>query len=275
MKAERFPKAIGFRHRTMPRLMVRTGTAAAIELDLSKQSKWSWTIGFFCLLIIISVALDAPVRAFAIGLDPNHARFLGAVTSIGNGAWPIAIAVVVLFSSWISAPYLAWRERIVVQRAGQLAALLLRAVVISGGLANIAKYGFGRARPMTDIATVLELQPFAMKATWASFPSGHSTTAVATALILSMIWPRLSVAFLSVGIFAALTRAMIGVHWVSDVCAGMALGAVVTFALIARFDAKKSRPPFSERASRVLSGCLRRKQRDFIAKLRRRFLAIR
>jgi membrane-associated phospholipid phosphatase len=66
-----------------------------------------------------------------------------------------------------------------------------------------------------------------------SFPSGHSAAAAATwaavALVVGRKWPRPARAVLAAGatlitIGVATSRALLGVHWLTDVIAGVALG---------------------------------------------------
>ena len=99
-------------------------------------------------------------------------------------------------------------------------------VVISGQflISNSIKFLIDRARP--------ELRPRA-HFTGTSFPSGHSTAAAATylaiALVLSIgVSPRFRSLLLTIavaiGVAVGTTRAFLGVHWFSDVVAGLAIG---------------------------------------------------
>ena len=65
-----------------------------------------------------------------------------------------------------------------------------------------------------------------------SFPSGHTATAVAFALVLSWLYPRGRVYFCVLASLVALQRVISGAHYCSDVLAGaavgLALGALLT-----------------------------------------------
>ena len=72
-----------------------------------------------------------------------------------------------------------------------------------------------------------------VSASGTSFPSGHSAAAAATyaavALVVGRNWPRPARAVLAAGatliaIGVATSRALLGVHWLTDVIAGVALG---------------------------------------------------
>lgn len=107
-----------------------------------------------------------------------------------------------------------------------LSVLLFMLTVVAGqGLLNTGlKLLVGRDRP--DVA---QLAPFS----GSSFPSGHTAAAAATYAAVAVVLtlgasPRFramaagAAAFLAVGVAA--TRALLGVHWLTDVIAGLALG---------------------------------------------------
>ena len=60
-----------------------------------------------------------------------------------------------------------------------------------------------------------------------SFPSGHTTTAVATAVAVSILHPRLKWPLLAIAGLVGLSRAYLGVHFVIDVLAGALVGTAV------------------------------------------------
>jgi membrane-associated phospholipid phosphatase len=101
-------------------------------------------------------------------------------------------------------------------------------------MVNIAKFSLGRERP--HFARLVRTAS-------SSFPSGHTTAAATTFLCSALLLGRgrgittrialLLLAAVIAGTVAA-TRVMLGVHWVSDVTAGIGLGwaysALVTLA---------------------------------------------
>jgi undecaprenyl-diphosphatase len=102
----------------------------------------------------------------------------------------------------------------------------LAASALAGGLANVAqvvlKRRFRRARPC-------ELAPHPLFALIRppdrySFPSGHALNAFAIGTVLALHYPALAplVGLLSASI--AVSRVVLGLHFVSDVLAGAALG---------------------------------------------------
>jgi membrane-associated phospholipid phosphatase len=91
-------------------------------------------------------------------------------------------------------------------------------------IANLTKWMVGRSRPTFD-----QLAGFS----GSSFPSGHATAAAASFAALALVIgrrrsPRVQalLAGVAVGLAVAiaLTRVWLGVHWLTDVLAGLALG---------------------------------------------------
>ena len=68
-----------------------------------------------------------------------------------------------------------------------------------------------------------------------SFPSGHSITAFAIAVPIGLFYPELRVPLLLVAASIAASRIVLGMHFLSDVLAGSALGAVLGYAAFCMF----------------------------------------
>jgi len=63
-----------------------------------------------------------------------------------------------------------------------------------------------------------------------SFPSGHSITAFAVASSVGLFYPELQVCLLAMALLIAMSRIMLGMHFLSDVLAGSAIGTALGFA---------------------------------------------
>jgi undecaprenyl-diphosphatase len=114
-------------------------------------------------------------------------------------------------------------------------------LVINCGLAFIASLTFGsvilhsmklvlgRRRPRDDIEMNLYgFIPFAFNLEHNSFPSGHALTIMCVAVIASGVWPDLSPLWFFLAFWLGLTRAMLSVHFLSDVFVGAGIGLIVT-----------------------------------------------
>ena len=205
----------------------------AAVLARQDQSPLSLFICFVSALFLVVMIADGPVHTMAKSLDPTLNATLRTVTEFGNSAWPLGIGLTLLALVAVA------RRRAQGTAAEELRdfrsclLLVVFSVAGSGFLASLSKNMIGRMRPSTvPDPNVLEFSVMAFRAGWASFPSGHATTAAACAVALAICAPRLSWAWLSIGLVAAMSRALLGVHWLSDCLAGLALGTA--FCLLVR-----------------------------------------
>jgi undecaprenyl-diphosphatase len=150
----------------------------------------------------------------------SAARFVSTI-----GGFTSLLIVGVLVGVWLRTR--GWR---LVLAFAPVVALLL------GSLASTtAKAHYGRDRPPVAVQ--------ATKVTLAAFPSGHATDAasfflaVSFVLALTIAARRYVKVLLGVGGVAlaglvGLSRLVLGVHWLSDVVAGWALGTTVAIAVV-------------------------------------------
>jgi undecaprenyl-diphosphatase len=62
-----------------------------------------------------------------------------------------------------------------------------------------------------------------------SFPSGHTITAFSVAVSLSIFYPPLLIGLLFCAVSVALSRILLGMHFLSDVVAGAAIGSILGY----------------------------------------------
>jgi undecaprenyl-diphosphatase len=60
-----------------------------------------------------------------------------------------------------------------------------------------------------------------------SFPSGHSITAFAVAVSIGMFYPELQICLLMAAVLIAVSRIALGMHFLSDVLAGITIGILL------------------------------------------------
>lgn len=148
----------------------------------------------------------------ATNATDGSTHFLRDVSLLGGTPVMIVVAV-----SAAVAETIRTRTRAVV---GFLALVVIGQLVLQ----NVTKLIVDRARP-----DILRLTGFS----GSSFPSGHATTAAATfaavALLLGRRRSRRTKAILAgtaaaIAVGVGTTRALLGVHWLTDVLAGLAMG---------------------------------------------------
>jgi undecaprenyl-diphosphatase len=102
------------------------------------------------------------------------------------------------------------------------------AIAASWTVAECVKYLFDRSRPFlwdTEIAPLIKTPSSS------SFPSGHSATAAAGAITLSVLYPPFTPVLVLAGLLVVLSRVYLGVHFPFDVLAGIVIG-IATSAIV-------------------------------------------
>jgi membrane-associated phospholipid phosphatase len=116
---------------------------------------------------------------------------------------------------------------------GVLAALAVRfgflfvAIGLPSLFATVIKRLIGRARPYVGTHDdPFAYMPFVWKPEYASMPSGHATTALAAAIAIGAVWPRLRPVMWLYALVIMASRILIFVHHPSDVLGGAVVGVV-------------------------------------------------
>jgi membrane-associated phospholipid phosphatase len=104
----------------------------------------------------------------------------------------------------------------------------------AGGLATALslalKFAVGRARPIVETGS-FHVMPFSSLQGMDSWPSSQAACLGALAVALSATWPRCQAAWWFLATLMSALRVVSGVHWASDVAAGLALGAATAMAI--------------------------------------------
>jgi len=104
--------------------------------------------------------------------------------------------------------------------------LVALAVLAADGLAGLVKAAVGEKRPT-------EPGPLVTIPHSHSFPSGHTATAFAGAMVLSVLVPRAAPAFFVLAAAIAYSRLYVGVHFPLDVVGGAVIGLATALLLLA------------------------------------------
>ncbi|MGY1634416.1 phosphatase PAP2 family protein [Geodermatophilus sp. SYSU D01186] len=217
----------------------RTGTTGLGRFELRAVLGWAavllGAVPFLLLWLLVQASwpplaeVDAEVAAAlneAVSTSPALVSVLRGVTDLGGTAF--AVLVMTLATAFL-----------LIRRQRRLAAFVATAGLGLAVLGPLTKSIVDRARPVVDI-------PVVQTPSNASFPSGHSMTALvvwSTLLLVSLpsvrrgLRPWLIAATALLVVVIGFTRLALGVHFVSDVLAGWALGAGWLVATVAAFRA--------------------------------------
>jgi membrane-associated phospholipid phosphatase len=198
------------------------------------------TLLAIAVLIAIMVVLDAWSVGHARRLPGDLIAAARRFTDLGKSGWflwPTGIALVVLAA--IDSPALSRFSRGILAAWAVRLGFVFAAIAAPSLLATVIKRLIGRARPFVAGSDVWAYEPFNWQARYASFPSGHSTTAFAALVAIGAIFPQARALMWIYAVLIALSRVIITAHHPSDVIAGAIVGAVGAFMVRNWFAARR------------------------------------
>ncbi len=203
-----------------------------LPFGLSRRN-WPLFAGGFVVILGVLLLFDHPLSVLASTQTPQVTQFFAEVTRWGQSDWilypSLALLVVSALVAWVipkRIPKLALIEMI------QLYGFIFLGVGLPGLVANLLKRLIGRARPdFFDSAGTLGFHSFANNYHYESFPSGHTTTAFAAAMVLGFLSPRWFGIGLIYAVAVGASRLELGAHYPTDVFAGMVLGTLGAYAV--------------------------------------------
>ncbi len=167
--------------------------------------------------------VDIEVARWAIAHSNSLKKPFNALSTLAESQWWLVPSALL---------WLLWRYVRIDLPKAKKAAFMFIAVATTGIAVNILKIIFAKARPSElKHHDLFGFQWFEMHPHFASYPSGHTTTAFTIATVLTLMFPRYGVAFYLFGALMALSRVLSAWHYPSDVIAGAMLGTVVTLLL--------------------------------------------
>jgi len=167
------------------------------------------------------LTLDRAVFLWINNQWTNHYldAFFTAITWLGSG-WIILPLVAILFA--VKRPaylyqHLPW---------------LVAGMILSGLCISVLKKMIPRPRPLTDFAPLIEagkvhIHVLGKQLWYRSFPSGHTQTAFAAGVYLSLLLPRCTPLFIALAIAVGLSRIYMGPHFPPDVIGGSLVGVAL------------------------------------------------
>jgi membrane-associated phospholipid phosphatase len=192
----------------------------------ARQSLWL-AVGTGIAIILLMVALDATEIGW---MPPRGTGWLWPVrilTDFGKSAYVLWVLAVLLIVIALGFPLARGGARPALSGFGIRLLYIFFAVLLPVLAGEILKDIIGRGRPFVGgEANAFNFSHFAGTEAFASFPSGHATTAFALAFAVTAVWPHLRAAMLVYAVLIAATRLVLLAHHPSDVVAGALLGVI-------------------------------------------------
>jgi undecaprenyl-diphosphatase len=192
----------------------------------ARHSLWL-TASIGAAIIVLMYALDATEIGW---MPPRGTGWLWPVrilTDFGKSAYVLWALAAILFVIAIMFPLARGTPRSVLIGFGTRTLFIFLAVLLPVLMGEVIKDVVGRGRPFVGgQANAFNFSHFAGTEAYASFPSGHATTAFALAFAVSAVWPHLRAVMLIYAVMISATRLVLLAHHPSDVVAGALLGVI-------------------------------------------------
>jgi undecaprenyl-diphosphatase len=178
-------------------------------------------------LILIMVFVDAAAIRAARQAPPWLVASFRFATDLGLAGWFLApLGGALLLIALVNSPSLTRMSQGVLAALAVRLGFLFLAIGATGLVVTVIKRIVGRARPLVAGDDVFLYKFFLWRVEYASFPSGHATTAFAVAVAFGVLWPRLRPLLWTYAVVIALSRVIVTAHHPSDVVAGAIAGVV-------------------------------------------------
>jgi undecaprenyl-diphosphatase len=179
--------------------------------------------------VVIGVAVLSQVDVLAsrgaIGWPEQWRAPFFFITDYGLSDWVLIPSLLVFILALPAALLLKRLARLVALEVAMLSGFLFLGVAIPGLIANLLKRVIGRGRPDEfDNVGAFSFQNIVNEWNFQSFPSGHTTTAIALAFVVGFLWPRLFPLFFVIGAVVGISRVPVGMHYPTDVFGGLIVG---------------------------------------------------
>tara|TARA_R110002020_G_scaffold2136_11_gene9789 strand:+ start:83 stop:814 length:732 start_codon:yes stop_codon:yes gene_type:complete len=199
-------------------------------LGLTRKS-WPDAVAAVVLVLFVLVFFDVWLSVTLKAWPEEWREPFGFITHLGLSDWVLIPSLLILLVSLIALRLPVGRYRAALGELAVLSGFVFIGVGLPGLVVNLLKRLFGRARPdhYPELGA-FHFQPFS---DWSfqSFPSGHSTTALGTAIVLGFMVPRFFKLILFIAVMTGFSRIVTGQHYATDVIAGFVVGGLGAYVI--------------------------------------------
>lgn len=200
----------------------------------TRAHRHSYIVFALCLALSIMAIMfiDRPLHDYVqANLPAKWSGFFAVVTIIGYGApWYIIFSCGLLYG--LGARFFTHSEsgKKHAEKIIRSAIYLLIVLTVTGLIVTILKIGIGRFRPsMLAEHGLSGFSPLNFVLGQGSYPSGHSQVIFAAMIGLHFVYPRYDFIYFFLAGIVAISRLMIGVHFLGDILLGAAIGGCGAF----------------------------------------------
>jgi membrane-associated phospholipid phosphatase len=197
------------------------------------RSNWRLYAAGLVVVLALMLLIDHPASVLATQQSQDVVNIANRITRWGESDWILIPSGLLLIITAIAA--LLVRRRLVklaLIEMIQIFALIFVGVGLPGLASTILKDVVGRSRPVVyDQVGILGFHPLSFNFGFESWPSGHTTTAFALAMVLGFLSPKWFGFGLLYAVAIAGSRLVLGAHYPTDVLSGCVLGVLGAYAV--------------------------------------------
>ena len=205
-----------------------------------------FVLGLLALNIYVSYNIDIGFYNFFKNFNQSVQsiylkNFFIQITALGDSKWYFAASFIFMLVGFIirEKKYFQKYKKNINKLLKQSLFLFL-SLLITGIITQILKHIVGRPRPnYTTLDQSIGFDFFNFSSNFHSFPSGHTSTIFALAIVLSVFLPKSKIImFIFAGIIA-FSRVVVGAHFFTDIIGGVVIafvGVKITKMLLNKFD---------------------------------------
>ncbi len=217
-------------------------------IDLSKPSPFGlsrrnwplYALGFAALLAALSF-FDRAISVYAVGQPAEIRQFFEGLTRWGESDWILLPTLALLLICGVAALLVRRRRlKLALLEFCQLLGFIFIGIGLPSVITGVLKRVVGRGRPpVFDSVGSFAFHPFARDYFYEDFPSGHSTTAFAAAMVVGFLAPRWFGPALLGAVGIAISRVVTEAHYPTDIVAGAVMGTLGAYAVRGFFASRR------------------------------------
>ncbi|MEW6449661.1 MAG: phosphatase PAP2 family protein [Pseudomonadota bacterium] len=200
----------------------------------SRKIAWppAGRIAFWAALAVAAIAaamllLDPPLLGLEQRLPYGFVQAFEYITDLGLSGWFLwPTGILLLAMGMTDSPDMPRIMRGVMASIAVRLGFVFTAIAVPGLFVAIVKRLIGRERPWVGNHDIWTYRPFGWQVDYASFPSGHSSTAFSAAVAIGAIWPAARPYMWLYAVVIACSRVIVSAHHPSDVVAGAIVGGL-------------------------------------------------